>query len=379
LLLAARRRARESDANLSLAAESGNVGLWQLATGSDRVNASLKFRSLFGFPPSGRITVEDILDHIHPDDRSDTEKSIQNALNDVKDFSVEHRMVLPDVGLRWIVSTGHAEIPRQGRPARVRGASIDITAIRKAEIERQALRTELAHLSRVSTMGQISSVLAHELTQPLGAILRNAEAAELLLAQEPMDWDELKAIVKDIQQDDQRAVLVIDRMRSFLKKHQLQIEPVSLDRVVHLVIGLLKSELQFRHVHLAVELESGLPWVRGDEIHLQQVMLNLLVNALDAIRDVPSERWRVAVRAKRLESNQVEIAVCDRGIGIPEERLQRVFEPFVSTKANGMGMGLAICRSIVETHGGRLWAENNPEGGVTVRFTLTALQEAIQK
>ena len=379
LLLAARRRARESDANLSLAAESGNVGLWQLATGSDEVKATPKFRSLFGLPPSGRITVEDILDRIHPDDRSDTEKAIQNAVNDVEDFSVEHRMVLPDVGLRWIASTGHAEVSREGRPARVRGASIDITAIRKAEMERQSLRTELAHLSRVSTMGQLSSALAHELNQPLGAILRNAEAAELLLEQEPTDWDELKAILKDIQQDEQRAVSVIDRMRSLLKKRELQIEPISLDRVVHLVIGLLKSELQFRRVHLAVELESGLPWVRGDAIHLQQVMLNLLANALDAIRDVPSERRRVAVRAKRLESNRVEVAVCDRGTGIPEERLQRVFEPFVSTKANGMGMGLAICRSIVETHGGRLWAENNPEGGATVRFTLIAVQEATQK
>jgi two-component system sensor kinase FixL len=191
----------------------------------------------------------------------------------------------------------------------------------------------------------------------------------------------LKAIVKDIQQDDQRAVSVIDRMRSLLMKRELQIEPISLDRVVHLVIGLLKSELQFRRVHLAVELESGLPWVRGDAIHLQQVMLNLLANALDAIRDVPSERRRVAVRAKRLESNRVEVAVCDRGTGIPEERLQRVFEPFVSTKTKGMGMGmgLAICRSIVETHGGRLWAENNPEGGATVRFTLIAVQEATQK
>jgi len=355
------------------------VGLWQLANGSDEVKVTPKFRSLFGLPPSGRITVEDILDRIHPDDRSDTEKAIQNAVNDVEDFSVEHRVVLPDVGLRWIASTGHADVSREGRPTRVRGVSIDITAIRKAEMERQSLRTELTHLSRVSTMGQLSSALAHELNQPLGAILRNAEAAELLLEQEPTDWDELKAIVKDIQQDDQRAVSVIDRMRSLLKKRELQVEPISLDRVVHLVIGLLKSELQFRRVHLAVELESGLPWVRGDAIHLQQVMLNLLANALDAIRDVPSERRRVAVRAKRLESNRVEVAVCDRGTGIPEERLQRVLEPFVSTKANGMGMGLAICRSIVESHGGRMWAENNPEGGATVRFTLIAVQEATQK
>ena len=189
----------------------------------------------------------------------------------------------------------------------------------------------------------------------------------------------MKAILKDIQQDEQRAVSVINRMRSLLKKRELQIEPIALDRVVHQVIGLLRSELQLHRVHLAVELESGLPWVRGDAIHLQQVMLNLLANALDAIRDVPSERRRVAVRAKRLESNRVEVAVCDRGRGIPEERLQRVFEPFVSTKANGMGIGLAICRSIVETHGGRLWAENNPEGGATVRFTLIAVQEATQR
>jgi C4-dicarboxylate-specific signal transduction histidine kinase len=228
-------------------------------------------------------------------------------------------------------------------------------------------------------MGQLSLALAHELNQPLGAILRNAEAAELLLEQEPADWDELKAIVKDIQQDDQRAVSVIERTRSLLKKRELQIESIALDRVVHLVIGLLKSDLQNHHVHLAVEFESGLPWVRGDAIHLQQVMLNLLVNALDAVGDVPPERRRVAVRAKRLESNRVEVAVCDRGSGIPEQLLQRVFEPFVSTKANGMGMGLAICRSIVEIHGGRLWAENNPEGGATVRFTLIAVQEAAQK
>jgi C4-dicarboxylate-specific signal transduction histidine kinase len=346
------------------------VGLWQQPIGREGFTASPRWRSLFGLPLSGRISVEDVLERIHPDDRSETQKVIQDAASDGRDFSIEHRVVLPDVGLRWIASTGRAEVSRDGRPARIRGVSIDITEIKQAEVERQSLQAELAHVSRVSTMGQLSATLAHELNQPLGAILRNAEAAELLLKQESPDWEELKAIVKDIQQDDQRAGSVIDRMRSLLKKRELQFEPILPHRVVNQVFTLLKSEAQFRRVELAVELESELPGVRGDAIHLQQVMLNLLTNALDAVRDAPPERRRVEVRARRLGHDQVEIIVSDRGAGIPEGQLKRVFEPFVSTKADGMGMGLAICSNIIAAHGGRIWAENNPEGGATFKFTL---------
>jgi signal transduction histidine kinase len=240
---------------------------------------------------------------------------------------------------------------------------------RQAELENQRSRDELAHIARVSTMGQLASTLAHELNQPLGAILRNAEAAELYLQRNPPDNDEVMAILADIRRDDQRAGAVIDRMRSLLKRRELQFEPVSLRKLIEEVVQLTRIELEARQVKLLVQLAPNLPPVRGDGVQLQQVLLNLLFNGADAMKNLPSERRHLVVRAHG-EGRNVEVSVKDGGHGIPADKLAQVFEPFFTTKDHGLGMGLAISQTIIETHGGRIQAENNPDGGACFRFTV---------
>jgi two-component system sensor kinase FixL len=246
----------------------------------------------------------------------------------------------------------------------------DITQLRRAEVEAQELRRDLMHVQRASMMGVLASALAHELNQPLGAILRNAEAGELFLQQNPPDYEELRAILADIRRDDQRAGAVIDRMRSLLKRRDQQLEPLSLKELLGHVAVLMRAEMQSRQMTLQLEVPSRLPLVHGDRVQLQQVLLNLLMNGLDAADGLPSERRQLVVSARRADRETVEVAVSDRGHGIPLEKLAHLFEPFWTTKSEGLGVGLAISQSIIGSHGGRIQAENNPDGGATFRFTL---------
>ena len=228
----------------------------------------------------------------------------------------------------------------------------------------------MAHAGRVTVLGQLASALAHELSQPLGAILRNAEAAEIILQQPSPDLEELRAIVTDIHADDQRAGQVIDRLRSLLKRRSLDLQPVDLQGVIAEVLSLVQADAAARHVKLAYSAAPGLPLVLGDRIHLQQVLLNLLVNAMDALEGCAPGQRLVQVSVHRTDPSRVEVRVCDNGPGIPGESLPRLFEPFFTTKAKGMGLGLPVSKTIIEAHQGRLWAENRPEGGACFCFTL---------
>jgi C4-dicarboxylate-specific signal transduction histidine kinase len=248
------------------------------------------------------------------------------------------------------------------------GVAIDVTGRKQAEQEIERQRNALAHVTRVSTVGQLASSLAHELNQPLGAILRNAEAGELFLQDPSPDLDELRAILADIRQDDQRAGAVIDRMRALMKRRDPERHRLDLRLVVDDLFALVYADAEKRRVRLARESDPALPPVLGDRVQLQQVVLNLLLNAMDALEATPPERRLVTVRARPVGTT-VEVTVSDTGPGIPADTLSRVFEPFFTTKPTGLGMGLAISRDIIEAHGGRLWAANNAAGGAT--FTLT--------
>ena len=251
------------------------------------------------------------------------------------------------------------------------GLSLDITDRKQAEQEIVHQRIELAHVARVSAMGELAASLAHELNQPLGAILRNAEAAELFLQASPPDLEEVRAILADIRKDDQRAGAVIDRMRSLLKKRKLEHSLLDMNVLADEVIALVRPEADSRNVRLALEPVSSLPPVSGDRVQLQQVLLNLLLNAMDAMDDSASDGRRITVRVQAAGA-QVEVAVSDTGHGIPADKLVHVFEPFFSTKPNGLGMGLAISRRIIEAIGGNIRAKNNEAGGATIAFTLPA-------
>jgi C4-dicarboxylate-specific signal transduction histidine kinase len=235
----------------------------------------------------------------------------------------------------------------------------------------------MAHVSRVSMMGQLASALAHEINQPLGAILRNAEAAEIFLKSDNPDLEEIRAIVADIRADDQRAGRVIERMRALLKRRDLgETQLLDVSELVNNVASLARPDAASRRVKLEVDVPADLPLVRGDRVHLQQVLLNLILNGMDALQGDSREDRRVTVSACADGAQAVEVAVSDTGVGIAADKLANIFEPFYTTKSNGLGMGLPISRTIIEAHGGRLWADNNDRGGATFRFTLKAVQTA---
>jgi signal transduction histidine kinase len=249
--------------------------------------------------------------------------------------------------------------------------SREITMSRRAQQELTGLRGELVHVGRVTALGQLASALAHELMQPLSAILHNAEAAEVHLNAPCPDLEELRAIVADIRKDDRRAADVIERMRALIKRGSVEIQPLALDEVVRDAISLVRTEAVARDVALECILPPQLPLVSGDRVHISQVLLNLLINGMQAMQACPVGARRMVIEARTTPAGNVEVAVRDSGPGIPDERIEKVFDPFFTTKTAGMGMGLAVSRTIVEAHGGRIWAERSVAGtGATLRFTL---------
>jgi two-component system, LuxR family, sensor kinase FixL len=257
----------------------------------------------------------------------------------------------------------------------VRGVSLDITARKLAELAAQQHRNEVAHLARVTTLGEISGSLAHELNQPLGAILANADAAEMHLQSPTPNLREVRAILDDIRQADLRASEILQGMRAFLRRQELEMQPLELAQLVSEAVKLIATDAMNRKTTIGLEVDPDLPRVTGDRIHLQQVLLNLLVNGMDAMSTLPVADRHIIIRARRFDPQRVEIAVSDVGVGVPPGDSDRVFEPFHTTKQGGLGLGLAICRSIVDAHGGLISVQNNPDRGSTSRFTLLVFEE----
>jgi PAS domain S-box-containing protein len=373
-LYAERRKAEEalrvSEERMSLAAEAANLGMWVWDIQADEIWATEKFRSLFGFSLDERLDLQRFIDRLHPDDRKPTMEALRRSLENRTEYEVEYRLAMTDSKTRWISARGHATFDSENRPVRMMGASLDITAAKLAELQLLQQRDELAHLSRVATIGEMATMLAHELNQPIGAIHSNAEAAEILLEQDPPELVEIRAIVSDIRRDGWRSGEFIRRMRSLLRKHEFKTERIDVKGLVAAVNELLHGPLISHKAQLLVDVAPDLPLVSGDPIHLQQVLLNLILNALEAMIDCPPSERKVTVRATTNSTLGVEVVVSDQGPGFSEWKLSRLFEPFATTKKTGMGMGLAISQRIIIDHGGHISAENNPDRGATVRFTL---------
>jgi two-component system sensor kinase FixL len=246
---------------------------------------------------------------------------------------------------------------------------VDITERRRVERATARQRDELAHLSRVAMLGELSGSLAHELNQPLTAILSNAQAAQRFLAQDPPRVDKLAEILTDIVKSDHRAGAVIQRLRSLLRKEEAQRHPLDINDVVEESMRLMRSDLLNRRVTVNTDLAKALPVLSGDRNQLQQVLLNLVMNGCDAMDGREADR-RLLVRTQTTAHGNVEVCVTDHGAGIPSVDLEHIFEPFVTTKSYGLGLGLAICRSIIVAHGGRLWATNNADQGATLHCEL---------
>jgi C4-dicarboxylate-specific signal transduction histidine kinase len=240
---------------------------------------------------------------------------------------------------------------------------------RWAEREARQRREELSHMTRVATMGELTASLAHEINQPLAAILSNAQAAQRLLALEEKDWEEIREILADIAADDLRAGEVIRRMRTLLRKGESYPTVLDMNDLVAEVLGLVRGEMILHNVSLSLELSPELLLVHGDRVQLQQVLLNLVVNALDAMKETSGRSRKLIVRTQAAGRSS-EISVQDSGAGVPIDKLEQVFEPFVTTKPHGLGLGLSICRSIIQAHGGHIGFRNDPNRGAIFWFTL---------
>ncbi len=272
-------------------------------------------------------------------------------------------------GSEFVVEVGLNPIMTREGP-QVLASIVDVSVRRQNEHELQRLREQAFSTARISLAGQLASTLAHEINQPLGAILRNAEAASLMLERGNADPAEIAAILADIRSDDQRAGAIIEHMRSLLRRKRPELAPVPLQDLVDKVVALVRHDAAVRQVVLQTQVPRGIAPVRADAVQLQQVLLNLVINGMDALEQVPAGSRHLVISARMLVDDQIELVVRDTGPGLPKEALARVFEPFHTTKAHGMGMGLAICRSLVESMEGSIDANNQIDGGAAFRIVL---------
>jgi C4-dicarboxylate-specific signal transduction histidine kinase len=253
----------------------------------------------------------------------------------------------------------------------MRGASVDITKRKHAEEQAVRHRNEMAHLSRVTILGELSGSIVHELTQPLSTILSNAQAAQRILANGKGDLAEIRAIFDEIVSEDKRAGEVIHRLRRLLKKGEVQQRSLRINEVVEDALRLMRRDLLNQKVTVQTELAQNLPTVTGDPVQLQQVLVNLVVNACDAMTASKAPERRLLIRTEVANGGSaVTASISDRGGSIPEKQLEQLFEPFFTTKPKGLGLGLSVCRTIISAHRGKLWATNNPDRGATFYFSL---------
>jgi two-component system, LuxR family, sensor kinase FixL len=361
---------REARERMELAASAAKIGMWMWDISRDEVWLTDKGRALFGFGASEKLNFDRVRNAIHPDDRELVLKAIENSLCTGAQYESEYRLVLPDGQVRWIAGRGHVEFNGDGKPARMRGVSLDITKRKQAEEQAARHRNEMAHLSRVTMLGELSGSIAHDLSLPLSAILSNAQAAQRILAN-GADVAEVREILNEIVSEDERAGEVIRRLRLWLKKGEVQQRFLCVNEVVRDVLKLLRSDLINQKVTVNTELARNPPSVTGDPVQLQQVLLNLIVNACDAMIGCDNPDRRMLIRTGiEHGSNTVVVSVTDGGGSIPEEKLEQIFEPFFTTKEKGMGLGLSISRTIITAHRGKLWATNNTDHGATFYFSL---------
>jgi PAS domain S-box-containing protein len=376
ILLQEHRRRTERSRSLvedpiGLATTFANIGFWRWDAGTDCLSATEHCRRLTGFAMNESLTGASFLSAVHPDDRALVSRNVDRALREGCPCESEYRVLLPDGTIRWIAARGRPIRSRSRRSVGLAGIAVDITRQKQDALEAERRQQELAHLTRVTTLDGLSGAFAHELNQPLTAILSNAQAAQRLITRQPLDTIALEEILADIVDDDNRAATIIQRLRSLLKKGDPTKRPLDLNELVNEVNELARSDFIERQVAIATHFTENLPPVFGDRVQLQQVVLNLVVNACESLEMQHLPR-QIVISTECRKRRWIQLSISDNGGGISDEILDRVFEPFVTTKLHGLGLGLSICRSIVTAHGGTLRATNNPIRGTTIRLRLPA-------
>jgi two-component system sensor kinase FixL len=366
----AESNARLSEAQLAVAIEAAQLGRWEWDIQTGRLTWSDITRRLYEVTRDETVTSETLERLIHPDDRALVAAATADALAG-RDVDVEFRVRMADGRVKWILSRGRT-VFEDGRAVRMVGVKVDVSARRSADLQIQEQRRLLAQLSRASEAGELSVAFAHEMNQPLAAILTNAGAARRSLLNDPPDLGEIGEILEAIADDNRRAAGIVKRFGKLLTQREGRPHPVDINELAAAVASLARPDTISRGVSLTTRLAPGLPLVTGDPIQLQQVLLNLIVNGCDAMESLPVESRRLII-ATRSDDGWVRLTVADNGPGVPAERVGEIFEPFVTTKAQRLGLGLAICRSIVSAHDGQLGVDNAPGGGAVFSVALPAV------
>jgi two-component system, LuxR family, sensor kinase FixL len=360
---------RVSEERMSLAVESAKLALWDWDLTNDRVWMTEEGRKFFSFAPDEPLHYASLAERVHPDDRAVRATAIERALATGGSYEAEYRVVLPDGSVRWIAARGRRQSDAvNGTAPRILGVSMDVTQRKQAAAEAHMQRETLAHLSRVATLNALSGSLAHELSQPLSSILTNAQVGERLMSQGASDLVEIRAIFADIVSSDRRAIEIIERLRTMLRRGKVALQPVSVNESLEELLRLTRSDLIARGVSVSNLATGRLPPALTDRVQLQQVLLNLIVNACDAMESNPPEDRNLTLMAF-VEQNEMRIGVLDCGVGLPDD-VETLFQPFRTTKVGGLGMGLSICRTLVISLGGTLWAERRAERGAAFYVAL---------
>jgi PAS domain S-box-containing protein len=366
---------RRSEAYLAEAQRLSHTGSWALdvATGQF-IHSSEEHHRLFGFDPQEGIPVwKEWAGRVHREDREGTWDKIQRGISERTDFELDYRTVHPDGTIKYVHALGHPVFNAADDLVEFVGTSIDMTERRRAEEARLDAQNKLAHANRVTTMGQLAASIAHEVNQPIAATLTNAQAALRWLDRQPPDLEEVRQALARIIKDDNRAAEVIDEIRALIKKTPPRRDRLEINGAIREVIALTRGEAVKYSVSVQTKLVDGLPLIQGDRVQLQQVILNLIINAVEAMSEVNEGARELLISTRKAESDGVLVAVRDSGPGLAPATLERLFETFYTTKPAGLGLGLSICHSIIEAHGGQLWASANVPRGATFQFTLPAL------
>ena len=364
----------ESEAYLSEAqglSHTGSFG-WKVASG-ELVWSDESFRIL-EYEQSVKPSVQRIIERTHPEDAPLVKSTFERASRDGSDFDFEQRLTMPSGSVKHVHVVAHAQKGLSGKLEYV-GAMMDVTERKQAEDALRQMQTDLEHVSRVTTMGQLTASLAHEVNQPIAAAITNANTCMRWLAAAQPNVEEARAAAARIMKDGTRAAEIISRIRLLFKKGPVERRSLDMNEVIREMVVMLRGEASRYNIFVRTELAMDLPDVLGDRIQLQQVLMNLMMNGIEAMKDANNLR-ELVVESQLAENEQVLVAVNDTGAGLPTQKSDQIFNAFFTTKAHGTGMGLAISRSIVESHGGRIWAANKEPRGASFRLSLPTKIEA---
>jgi PAS domain S-box-containing protein len=365
---------RRSEAKLVEAQRVSRTGSFVRDAATGEYIGSREFFRIFEYDPPGPVTFEMVLDRTHPDDRALVIQSRASVLRDGKNLDYEHRLMMPDGSVKFVHVVAHAVRDQAGQLEYI-GAVVDVTATKQAEEKLHKTQMELAHVTRVTTLGELTASIAHEVNQPLAAAVANAEAGLRWLDRETPDLAAARRSIEWVINDSCRASEVIQRVRALAKKSDIAKVPLDVNDVVREAILLVQRELSSQLVSLRTELAPSLPMILGDRVQLQQVIINLVMNGVEAMQPIADRQRKLVIRSDQDEERRVCVSVIDCGVGISAETANRLFNAFFTTKSSGMGMGLSICRSIVEAHEGRISASANEGPGATFQFVLPARQQ----